>query len=142
MQVFDKALTEPTFCEIYSSLCYDLNQVLPEFEGEEGEEAPKKINFRRTLLNKCQEEFEEGAAAFRAVKAREIADAERDAKVGSLALIFWAHPLHLPSLASQTSKWQAAISGACLAQRRTLRWRMQGMAGFVSMEALEARNKQ
>ena len=32
MQVFDKALTETTFCEIYADLCFQLNTVLPSFE--------------------------------------------------------------------------------------------------------------
>ncbi|KAI7979109.1 hypothetical protein LOK49_Contig511G00004 [Camellia lanceoleosa] len=41
-QIFDKALMEPTFCEMYAN-----------FDNE-------KITFKRLLLNKCQEEFERG----------------------------------------------------------------------------------
>ena len=37
-QVFDKALGEPGFSEIYATLCFDLNHVLPTFKDEEGEE--------------------------------------------------------------------------------------------------------
>lgn len=37
-QVFDKALGEPGFSEIYATLCFDLNRVLPTFKDEEGEE--------------------------------------------------------------------------------------------------------
>lgn len=45
MQVFDKALTEPTFCEIYATLCYDLNKELPAFpvEDEDGETIQARI---------------------------------------------------------------------------------------------------
>ncbi|KAK4752331.1 hypothetical protein SAY87_021129 [Trapa incisa] len=54
-QIFDKALMEPTFCEMYANLCSHLSQVLPNFtEGHE------RISFKRLLLNKCQEEFERG----------------------------------------------------------------------------------
>lgn len=54
-QIFDKALMEPTFCEMYANFCYHLAGELPDFiEGNE------KITFKRLLLNKCQEEFERG----------------------------------------------------------------------------------
>lgn len=32
LQVFDKALFEPHFCELYSELCYVLQKKLPEFD--------------------------------------------------------------------------------------------------------------
>jgi hypothetical protein len=106
-QVFDKALMEPHFCELYSQLCHFLQRRLPEFDADpEPQEAieaeaaaaraqaaaegldeaeqerraveaaakasqPKKITFRRLLLNKCQEEFEKGDAAMEAVAQRE-----------------------------------------------------------------------
>jgi translation initiation factor 4G len=54
-QIFDKALTEPTFCEMYATFCAELAIVLPEFVEDD-----EKITFRRVLLNKCQEEFERG----------------------------------------------------------------------------------
>ncbi|XP_057510519.1 eukaryotic translation initiation factor 4G-like [Actinidia eriantha] len=54
-QIFDKALMEPTFCEMYANFCYHLAGKLPNF-GEDNE----KITFKRLLLNKCQEEFERG----------------------------------------------------------------------------------
>lgn len=81
--MFDKALAEPTFCEIYATLCHDL-KALPEFDAPEGSEDTKKITFRRSLVNKCQEEFMAGAQAMEAVKTRETADAEKadkDSKV-------------------------------------------------------------
>ncbi|KAM7276129.1 hypothetical protein ACFE04_017995 [Oxalis oulophora] len=54
-QIFDKALTEPTFCQMYANFCSHLAGELPDFT-ENGE----KITFKRLLLNKCQEEFERG----------------------------------------------------------------------------------
>ncbi|KAE8729017.1 Eukaryotic translation initiation factor 4G, putative isoform 2 [Hibiscus syriacus] len=54
-QIFDKALMEPTFCEMYADFCYHLAGVLPDFS-----EKNEKITFKRLLLNKCQEEFERG----------------------------------------------------------------------------------
>ncbi|GAB2232862.1 hypothetical protein Drorol1_Dr00011925 [Drosera rotundifolia] len=54
-QIFDKALMEPTFCEMYADFCYHLASELPDLSvGDE------KITFKRLLLNKCQEEFERG----------------------------------------------------------------------------------
>ncbi|XP_038970698.1 eukaryotic translation initiation factor 4G-like isoform X2 [Phoenix dactylifera] len=54
-QIFDKALMEPTFCEMYADFCYHLANELPDFT-----EDSEKITFKRLLLNKCQEEFERG----------------------------------------------------------------------------------
>ncbi|XP_019463465.1 PREDICTED: eukaryotic translation initiation factor 4G-like isoform X1 [Lupinus angustifolius] len=54
-QIFEKALMEPTFCEMYANFCSHLASELPDLsEGNE------KITFKRLLLNKCQEEFERG----------------------------------------------------------------------------------
>jgi hypothetical protein len=51
--------------------------------GSEGGEAKRrKLNFRRLLLNKCQEEFEKGDAAMLAVAQREAMAKERGGKVG------------------------------------------------------------
>lgn len=80
-QVFDKALLEPVFSELYATLCHDLSKALPEFDPEPGQGDTKKISFRPSLLNKCQIEFQHGAKAIEAVEAREQARA----KVGSLA---------------------------------------------------------
>ncbi|GKV12697.1 hypothetical protein SLEP1_g23815 [Rubroshorea leprosula] len=54
-QIFDKALTEPTFCEMYANFCHHLAGALPDFSEDN-----EKITFKRLLLNKCQEEFERG----------------------------------------------------------------------------------
>lgn len=54
-QIFDKALMEPTFCEMYANFCCHLSGELPDFSEDN-----EKITFKRLLLNKCQEEFERG----------------------------------------------------------------------------------
>mmetsp|Transcript_19505 Transcript_19505/g.26972 ORF Transcript_19505/g.26972 Transcript_19505/m.26972 type:complete len:785 (-) Transcript_19505:323-2677(-) len=69
--IFDKAVAEPTFCQLYSRLCVKLSKALPEFPPAEGEDKP--MTFRRILLNTCQEEFE-GATAQRAAAMQEIAE--------------------------------------------------------------------
>jgi translation initiation factor 4G len=91
-QIFDKALFEPHFCELYSQLCQTLQKRLPEFDDPAEEPAPeggeakrRKLNFRRLLLNKCQEEFEKGDAAMQAVAQREAAAKERGGKVSGCA---------------------------------------------------------
>ncbi|GJN26848.1 hypothetical protein PR202_gb14809 [Eleusine coracana subsp. coracana] len=53
--IFDKALMEPTFCEMYASFCFRLAGDLPNFVKDD-----EKITFKGLLLNKCQEEFETG----------------------------------------------------------------------------------
>ncbi|XP_068653749.1 eukaryotic translation initiation factor 4G-like isoform X2 [Aristolochia californica] len=63
-QIFDKALMEPTFCEMYANFCFHLAGELPDFNEDN-----EKITFKRVLLNKCQEEFERGE--------REQAEADR-----------------------------------------------------------------
>eukprot|EP01018_Ginkgo_biloba_P007512 Gb_05240 [translate_table: standard] len=72
-QIFDKALTEPTFCEMYAKFCVHLADELPEFNEDD-----EKITFRRVLLNKCQEEFERGE--------REQAEADRPEEDGEVKL--------------------------------------------------------
>ncbi|RVW95247.1 Eukaryotic translation initiation factor 4G [Vitis vinifera] len=54
-QIFDKALMEPTFCEMYANFCFHLARELPDFSEDN-----EKITFKRLLLNKCQENLREG----------------------------------------------------------------------------------
>ncbi|PON58866.1 Armadillo-type fold containing protein [Parasponia andersonii] len=54
-QIFDRAIMEPSFCEMYVCLCFHLSGELPDFS-----ENNEKITFKRLLLSKCQEEFERG----------------------------------------------------------------------------------
>ncbi|XP_078155907.1 eukaryotic translation initiation factor 4G-like [Carex rostrata] len=73
-QIFDKALMEPAFCEMYANLCSHLANVLPDFSEDN-----EKITFKRLLLNKCQEEFERGE--------REEAEAEKTEEEGEVKQI-------------------------------------------------------
>ncbi|XAR54216.1 hypothetical protein NMG60_11029250 [Bertholletia excelsa] len=70
-QIFDKALMEPTFCEMYANFCFHLAGELPDFNEDN-----EKVTFKRLLLNKCQEEFERGE--------REQAEADRDEQEGEI----------------------------------------------------------
>ncbi|RMZ52191.1 hypothetical protein APUTEX25_001581, partial [Auxenochlorella protothecoides] len=67
-QIFDKALTETSFSELYASLVKELKDKLPRLTDESGE----VVEFRRALLNKCQDEFQEGVVAMKAVAEREL----------------------------------------------------------------------
>ncbi|KAL6856105.1 hypothetical protein ACP4OV_018907 [Aristida adscensionis] len=70
-QIFDKALMEPTFCEMYANFCFHLATALPDFSEDN-----EKITFKRLLLNKCQEEFERGE--------REEAEANKTEEEGEI----------------------------------------------------------
>lgn len=61
--IFENAVLQPTFCEMYALLCFDINGKLPSFPSEDPSE--KEITFRRVLLNHCQEAFE-GAGKLKA----------------------------------------------------------------------------
>ncbi|KEH17864.1 uncharacterized protein [Medicago truncatula] len=54
-QIFEKALMEPIYCEMYANFCSHLASELPDLSMDN-----EKINFKKLLLNKCQEEFERG----------------------------------------------------------------------------------
>lgn len=71
-QIFDKALSEPTFCELYSEMCKKLSDStgiqggLPKFEERSPDGRTVIFTLRRALLHKCQTEFEKGREAFSA----------------------------------------------------------------------------
>ena len=52
-QIFDKALMESTFCEMYEKFNFQLAVGIHEFYEDN-----EKVVFKQVLLNKCQEEFE------------------------------------------------------------------------------------
>ena len=54
-QIFEKALMESIYCEMYANFCSHLVSELPDLSVDK-----EKITFKRLLLNKCQEEFERG----------------------------------------------------------------------------------
>lgn len=66
-QIFDKALAESTFAELYADLVSKLIPALPDLTDDDD----NVVNFRRALLNKCQEEFDYGVCAMKAVAERE-----------------------------------------------------------------------
>ncbi|CAM0879851.1 unnamed protein product [Alopecurus aequalis] len=54
--MFEKAVSEPTFCPMYAQLCSYLNKKLPSTPPEEPD--GKEIAFTSILLNNCHEVFE------------------------------------------------------------------------------------
>ena len=60
--IFDKALSEAHFCEMYAKLCLVLAATLPQVEPQPDADGKprKKVAFRNLLLVKCQQEFEAG----------------------------------------------------------------------------------
>ena len=85
-QLFDKALTEPTFAELYAMMCQQLSdRFLSEgvqFTDPDSPdpENPAVITFKRVLLNKCQEEFEKGDSAIKAAEKEAVEAEEAKAK--------------------------------------------------------------
>merc|ERR1719247_1838538 len=56
--VFDKAVTEQAYCEMYADMCLVLRTRFPEFPAQDDEDGAPTLTFTRALLNRCQEEFE------------------------------------------------------------------------------------
>ncbi|XP_062395836.1 uncharacterized protein LOC134084135 [Sardina pilchardus] len=54
--VLERAVAEPTFSEAYANVCHCLRGLTVTMEHEPG----RTVNFRKLLLNRCQEEFERG----------------------------------------------------------------------------------
>lgn len=52
--VFENAVAQPTFVPMYADLCAELNSILPEFAGVDG----NPETFKKMLANTCQEEYE------------------------------------------------------------------------------------
>jgi translation initiation factor 4G len=95
-QLFDKALTEPTFAELYATMCAALSDRFlaegVEFKDPASPdlENPTVITFKRVLLSKCQEEFEKGDGAIKAAE-KELADAA-EAKAAAAARVAAGEP--------------------------------------------------
>lgn len=64
--VFEKALEEPKYSSMYAQLCKRLDEDAPSFEPPG--EATR--TFRRLLINKCQDEFENRSRAFAAFESK------------------------------------------------------------------------
>ncbi|KAI9360019.1 hypothetical protein DFJ73DRAFT_94430 [Zopfochytrium polystomum] len=74
--IFDKALDEPFFQNMYGRLCYKLSSTLPKIQEWVGSD-PKTNFFRRLLLNKCQEEFEKSEKWTKEEEADSLSRQER-----------------------------------------------------------------
>lgn len=57
--IFEKALDEPKYSSVYAKLCHQLCEDAPNFEPTDS----NITTFRRLLLNKCQDEFENRSKA-------------------------------------------------------------------------------
>jgi len=71
--IFKKAITEPHYCETYADLVFGLKAAFPEFPAPDG---GKPITFKSSVLNICQNEFEELIATFDASQRRPDDDLE------------------------------------------------------------------
>lgn len=67
--IFRKALAEPHYCETYADLVFSLKSVFPQFPSPHG---GKPMTFKSSVLNVCQNEFEE------LVASAEVADDEKE----------------------------------------------------------------
>lgn len=65
--IFEKALDEPKYSSMYAQLCHQLCEDAPNFEPN----SSNITTFRRLLLNKCQDEFENRSKATEVYDRRE-----------------------------------------------------------------------
>ena len=78
MQIFEKALDEPKYSSMYAQLCKRLAENAPNFDPPD-----KPCTFRRLLLNKCRDEFENRAQ--NAAQYEKLANAAVAAAGGSIS---------------------------------------------------------
>jgi len=79
--IFEKALDEPKYSSMYAQLCKRLSEHAPNLEPQES----KITTFKRLLLNKCKDEFENRAALSSAYEKRagaggELSETEEEAR--------------------------------------------------------------
>lgn len=76
--VFEKALEEPKYSSMYAQLCRRLDKDAPNFEPQ----GSKNCTFRRLLISKCQDEFENRSRAFAAFDTKNgpLTEEEEDAR--------------------------------------------------------------
>ncbi|XP_076449980.1 eukaryotic translation initiation factor 4 gamma 2-like [Babylonia areolata] len=74
--VFEKALEEPKYSRLYAQLCHRLCEDVPNFEPA----SSSSSSFRRLLLNKCQDEFENRSKATEVLDKKDgpLTDEERE----------------------------------------------------------------
>lgn len=62
--IFEKALDEPKYSPLYAQLCHRLDEDAPNFDPPDSDTTAVTLTtFRRLLLNKCRDEFENRARA-------------------------------------------------------------------------------
>ncbi|XP_019179590.1 PREDICTED: uncharacterized protein LOC109174808 isoform X1 [Ipomoea nil] len=81
-QMFNKAVMEPEFSEMFADIFYRLSSMLPEFYVNN-----ETYSFKRLLLNQCQEEFEKGKADREFASDQEKVIHMRRRKWGNIKLI-------------------------------------------------------
>ncbi|XP_065191358.1 eukaryotic translation initiation factor 4 gamma 2-like [Sycon ciliatum] len=74
--IFDKALDEPNYSSMYAQLCVRLNDEVGTFDNPSGN--PSKTVFRRLLLAKCRDEFENRTKASADYDARDQLSPEEE----------------------------------------------------------------
>nr|XP_043626841.1 eukaryotic translation initiation factor 4G-like [Erigeron canadensis] len=79
LQIYEKALMEPTCVQMYANFCSRLSVELPDFS-----ENNEKITFKKLLLNKCQDEFKREGEVKQTEDQR---DEARRRRVGNIRLI-------------------------------------------------------
>ncbi|XP_059161943.1 eukaryotic translation initiation factor 4 gamma 2-like [Physella acuta] len=72
--IFEKALEEPKYSSLYAQLCHRLCEDSPNFDPP----SSNVSTFRRLLLNKCQDEFENRSHATEAFDKKDVALTEEE----------------------------------------------------------------
>jgi len=72
--IFEKALEEPKYSSLYAQLCHRLCEDSPNFDPP----SSSVTTFRRLLLNKCQDEFENRSHATEAFDKKDVALSEEE----------------------------------------------------------------
>jgi len=67
--IFKKSIAEPHYCETYADLVYHLKSEMPEFPNPE--EGGKPVNFKSSLLNVSQNEFDSMPRSLNAIGEEE-----------------------------------------------------------------------
>lgn len=75
--VFDKAVSEPKFSKMYVQLCHVLNDLDPHFAPQHQQHQQPGL-FRKVLLERCQQEFQNVAAASAAMAAATNNNSKQD----------------------------------------------------------------
>jgi len=70
-QIHEKSLKEMHYCETYADLVHTLHDKMPEFPNPEG---GKPLTFKKSLINVCQEEFDQISRQNESSEALEVTE--------------------------------------------------------------------